>query len=152
MSDQTDDTTAGAPFRVQVRHGQQQPEPWQAPAEAEPTLTDARLQELIDQKQFRVEHNPQAPDLQGVWRKEEEALRELLARRAECPDCRTNPTRKVGEEKEGMGNRHNLTAQLCEACFRRLMGDEAVTAADEFDAQFTERVIPDSDGGLQCWS
>ena len=61
------------------------------------------------------------------------ALRELMVLRAPCEACRTNPTRKVGEEKHGMGHRHNLTAELCEACFRKLMGDAAVSAADDFD-------------------
>lgn len=54
----------------------------------------------------------------------------------ELCQCGEVATRKVGEEPligHG-GDRHNLTAFMCEGCFRRLFGDAAVTRADEFDA------------------
>ncbi len=44
-------------------------------------LSDKRLQELVDQKAFLVEHNPTAGDMLVIWREEEVAFRELIAYR-----------------------------------------------------------------------
>ncbi len=56
--------------------------------------------------------------------------------------CGAEATRKVGEEKRGMGDRHNLTAFMCDVCFWRLMGDAAVTRVDEFDVTFPASEAP----------
>lgn len=60
---------------------------------------------------------------------------------AGCEECRTKPTRKVGEElppQDLFNSRHNLTMHLCERCFRALMGGRGVDVADRMDAIIAE--------------
>lgn len=103
-----------------------------------PKLTDERLRELEREMWNRACFTPVLSHSHQLWMDAREAIRELQRLRKPCEECRTNPTRKVGEELVpmfGIEARHNRTAYLCEACFRRLFGDAKVTEADEYDAR-----------------
>lgn len=101
-------------------------------------VSDKRLQVLADHAMLEAACAGDDQVTKAKWDGIADAILELQQRRAadNCPDCRDRPTRKVGEEtphNHAFG-RHNLTRHLCEACFRKLMGDRAVSAADEMDA------------------